>query len=181
METTMKMPRAFLGRMLVEAIVEDTTEFLRRKHLKKLGKEAEGSSLILDAPEILAAKFEQELTGRKFFNPTTGEMEYETTTKISTDKAKLDSGVPLKKAKIIWMAPDCYGEAFQSKNGDVGELPTVGDVVWFVPNETFAIDPERRYHLLNDCDVVGVGEYNIMELIEMGLKQLKEKEVESNG
>jgi hypothetical protein len=63
--------------------------------------------------------------------------------------------VPLKKGIILETAPDWYGEKFQTSNGtDVGETPDVGDIVWFVPNETFAIDVDRKYHLLNDCDVV---------------------------
>lgn len=64
--------------------------------------------------------------------------------------------VPIKKGVVLETAPDWYGEAFELKNGsDVGYKPQKGDIVWFVPNETFACDPERKYHLLNDCDVVG--------------------------
>lgn len=72
------------------------------------------------------------------------------------DSYKSKHSVPLKKGKIIETAPDFGGESFRNKCGDdVGYVPKVGDIVWFVPNETFAVDIDRKYHLLNDCDIVG--------------------------
>lgn len=112
------MPKPFLGRMLIEALEEDTSEYLGQK---------------------------------------AGINEAETLKSLGFKIADVGKGkVPLKRGKILEMAPDCFGEKFQNNNGsDVGEIPSVNDIVWFVPNETFAIDPERKYHLLNDCDVVG--------------------------
>lgn len=109
----MNLPKPFLGRALIEAMNENTEEYLR----KKLGMENSPIAL----PDTVSKK----------------------------------GVVPLHKGKILETAPDWYGEIFQNKCGtDTGYVPIIGDVVWFVPNETFAIDPERKYHLLNDCDVV---------------------------
>lgn len=63
--------------------------------------------------------------------------------------------VPLRRGKIIEVSPDFCGENFlQKMGGDVGYTPGLGDVVWFVPNETYALDMEKKYHLINDCDIV---------------------------
>lgn len=106
--------KPFLGRLKVEAMLQDTEEFLR----KKMGME----NSVLALPESVTKK----------------------------------GTVPLTKAKVIEMAPDAFGEKFQNNNGhDIGDTPDVGDIVYFVPNETYAIDPERKYHLVNDCDIVG--------------------------
>jgi hypothetical protein len=63
--------------------------------------------------------------------------------------------VPLKKGKILQVSSDFCGDNFRQKCGDdVGDVPVEGDIVWFVPNETYALDIEKKYHLLNDCDIV---------------------------
>jgi hypothetical protein len=66
--------------------------------------------------------------------------------------------VPLHRGTILKKAPDAFGEAFKKKmGGDIGTVPEVGDLVYFVPNQTYPIDIDKKYHLLNDTDIVGRG------------------------
>jgi hypothetical protein len=63
----------------------------------------------------------------------------------------------LNRGRIIEVAPD-WGSLLKQKFSEyeTGDwyMPGVGDIVWFVPNETFALDPEKKYHLINDTDIV---------------------------
>lgn len=63
--------------------------------------------------------------------------------------------VPVKKGRIIDMAPDAFGEAFQNKYGfDVGQIPTLGDVVMFIPGQSYRVDLDEKYHMIADEDII---------------------------
>lgn len=63
--------------------------------------------------------------------------------------------VPVKKGKIVDMAVDAFGDAFRSRYGhDVGEIPGIGDVVMFIPGQSYKVDIDERYHMLADEDVI---------------------------
>lgn len=68
---------------------------------------------------------------------------------------KQKHSVPIKKGKIIDMAVDAFGEAFQNKYGqDVGALPKIGDVVMFIPGQSYRVDIDEKYHMISDEDVI---------------------------
>lgn len=81
--------------------------------------------------------------------------------------------VPFSKGRIVKKSPDCFGSAFKDRFGDVGYIPSEGDIVLFIPNESYKMDPEDRFHLLGDCDVAGyIKKENIKDI------SLKEPKVE---
>jgi hypothetical protein len=61
---------------------------------------------------------------------------------------------PISKGKILKMAPDAFGHAFSDRYGQDGDKPVIGDTVFFIPNESYKIDVEDKYHLIGDCDIV---------------------------
>lgn len=73
---------------------------------------------------------------------------------ILPDDYKQKHAVPIKKGKVIDMAPDAYGEAFINKYGNVGEIPTVGSTVMFIPGQSYKVDLEGKYIMIGDEDVI---------------------------
>jgi hypothetical protein len=67
---------------------------------------------------------------------------------------------PISKGRILKMAPDAFGEAFKDRYGSDYEVPSVGDVVYFIPNESYRLDPNDEYHLVGDCDIVAYESQN---------------------
>ncbi len=125
---TIKLPEPFLGRLVLEAVEQDVSDYLADK--SKLDKD---SHLRKSGFEIVAASVDAERGGYK------------------VDK---DLKVPLKKGKIIKAAPDAFGESFQKKYGaEVGKLG-VGDLVWFIPMQTYKLEPSGKYHIIGDEDVI---------------------------
>lgn len=61
--------------------------------------------------------------------------------------------VPFNKGTVISMAHDAFGEAYIRRFGKCENPPKVGDVVWFVPNQSMKIDLEDHYHGINDDDI----------------------------
>lgn len=61
---------------------------------------------------------------------------------------------PISKGKIVNLAPDAFGELFMSKYGHM-ECPKIGDIVLFIPNESYKLDVENTHHVINDVDIVG--------------------------
>lgn len=151
----MKLPKPFLGRAVIEAIQDSSVDYLKEKLKERVGADVlergKAAGLILDDPEIFRT-VEQEFTGRVERNEITGEYVRETVSKLG--KSIAENKVPLYRGKILDMAPDFCGARFQDLNPDAGYTPTIGDIIWFVPNETMAIDPNKKYHLINDCDIV---------------------------
>jgi hypothetical protein len=132
------LPRPFLGRLLIEAVQESVEE-----HIAKLYK------LEQEAPSLKEKGF-QIVYGEDVMDKETGDVKFKVKDKLRT---------PIKRGRIIKMAPDAFGELFIEKRGtDIGETPSLGDIVWFIPNETYQIDKEGTYHFINDTDVVGIDE-----------------------
>ena len=75
------------------------------------------------------------------------------------DKFELPETVKQKntqihKGKIIKKAPDAFGQAFRDRYGDDMRSPVIGDVVYFIENESYPLDPNKVFHLIGDCDIV---------------------------
>lgn len=132
------LPRPFLGRLLIEAVDTDV-----REHLEKLAK-------LDEAPSLKNAGF-QIVNAEADIDPETG---------VSKGyKMKSQLRTPIKRGRIIKMAEDSFGQWFMEKRGDdIGIVPKLGDVVWFIPNETYQIDVHGKYHLVNDIDIVAIDE-----------------------
>jgi len=129
------MIEPFLGRMLVEVIREDGDEYLKQK----IAAEKDGKV----SKEFLE-KF-QFVFGEDSVDPQTGEKKF----KRSTAKPGITKG------RIVKMAPDCFGEAFQSRFGKDRDYPSVGDIVIFTPNKSYQVDAENKFHIVDDCELVG--------------------------
>ena len=109
-----RLPKPFLGRLLVEVIEVDV-----EAHMK--AKAGISSDSLIALPESFKDKHR----------------------------------VPIKKGKIVDMAPDAFGELFIERRGsDVGFCPDMNDIVWFIPNETYPVDVDGKFHLVNDSDIV---------------------------
>jgi len=70
------------------------------------------------------------------------------------DSYKEQNSVPVKKGRVIDMAVDAFGDAFRNKYGEVGKTPELGDVVYFIPGQSYKIDIEAKYHLISDEDIM---------------------------
>lgn len=71
--------------------------------------------------------------------------------------------VPLKKGKIIDMAVDCFGLAFEHNYGaDCAQFARkhikCGTVVMFIPEGTYKVDAEGKYHIINDTGIIAIVE-----------------------
>lgn len=67
--------------------------------------------------------------------------------------------MPLQKGKIVKKAQDAFGEAFRQRYGNDFKEPKDGDVVWWIPNQSYKIDIYDKFHAITDQDIVLV-EYN---------------------
>lgn len=137
------LPEPFLGRMVIETIKEDSEDYLK----KQMKKDMQVSSEFLNKLELVTMQEE--------IDPETGRKKF----------VHAKRRVPISKGKIIKMAPDCFGEAFVNKYGDGFYTPKIGDVILFIPNESFKIDAEDKYHLVCDCDVIGYHKVNTKEVV----------------
>lgn len=61
---------------------------------------------------------------------------------------------PIVKGRIVKKAPDAFGQAFRDRYGNDFNEPEIGNIVYFIPNETYRLDPNDQYHLVGDCDIV---------------------------
>lgn len=127
-----KLPEPFIGRMVIETIKEDADEYLK----EKMGSELNVSSEFLKKLELQTMDVQVDEHGRKTYIP-------------------VKKRVPISKGRIVKMAPDCFGECFVNKYGDVGYTPKLGDIVLFIANESYRIDSADQYHLVCDCDIQG--------------------------
>lgn len=120
-----KIPEPFLGRMVLEIEVIDPETYKKQQY-----------GLDKDSPLVLA-------NGE--FNEEAGYV-----------RVKQFNSVPYKKGKIIKMAPDCYGERFCRYYGnDVGNYPKMGDVVWFIYQQSYILDPAGKYHMVCSDHIIG--------------------------
>lgn len=63
--------------------------------------------------------------------------------------------VSISKGKIVKMAQDSFGQAYKNIYGSDHEVPEVGDVLYFVPNQSYQFDSANKYHLIAENDIVG--------------------------
>lgn len=108
------LPEPFLGRLVIETIIEDVTAYKRE--------------LYGMAPDSKIQLVETE-----------------------------NEHVPYKKGKVVKLATDSFGERYQKYYGTdrpKDSFPQVGDIVLFVPNQNFKLDPAGKYSLINDEHIV---------------------------
>lgn len=123
----------FLGRMVIEIEQENIKERLDRKLKAETGVSDE-----------FLKKFEV-IRGETVTDHTTGQKRFEA----------LQQTAPINRGKIVKMSPDCFGTLFQQTYGSDREYPGIGDTVIFIPYKSYQVDPENRYHILDDNDIVG--------------------------
>lgn len=64
---------------------------------------------------------------------------------------------PTTRGVIISMAPDAFGEAFKSRYGsDCTNIPSLGDEIAFVNNDSYPVNLAGTHHLIADQDIVGI-------------------------
>lgn len=140
-----KLPRPFLGRLLITPVKENLND-VKKKQMdelveQKLGIKAEERKIIL-------------AQGETDYNPETGRF----------DKFKLKEEIflPYQRGKILAMASDAYGETYERKYGkDGAPYPVVGDVIYYIPGQAYKIDADGKYYYIADEDVMGFGEIEI--------------------
>lgn len=121
----------FLGRMIIKIVKENADEVMKKKYA-----ETGVSSEFLNSLEIVrGSDVVDDITGQRKFK-------------------KAGTWVPYTKGKIIKKAPDTFGTIFKDRYGEDCKTPDLGDIVYFITNETYRLDPNDEYHLINDCDIV---------------------------
>lgn len=67
--------------------------------------------------------------------------------------------VPVTKGKIIKISDNSFGESFKRRYGEdmakEGKKLKPGDIVWFVHNQAYQLDPRSKYLQLNDEQILG--------------------------
>lgn len=124
--------RPFLGRMKIEVLFEDTKEYLD----KQLQAQTGASKEFMDKFQIVYGEDRVDEHGNKKFEG-------------------VKSRKTVNRGKIVEMSPDCFGKAFQERFGSDREYPTLGDVVIFTPNKSYQTNPDNKYHIVDDCEIVG--------------------------
>ena len=78
---------------------------------------------------------------------------------VVTEAYKQLYKIPIHRGKVLKIGATSFGERFEKWYGtDTAEecrKIKPGDVVMFVPNQGFALDPEKKVHILKDEDVLG--------------------------
>lgn len=128
----MNKVKPFLGRMKVEVLFEDTKEYLDKKIAAETGVSTE-----------FLTKFQIQYGEQR--------LQKDGSEKFEAVKARK----VINKGIIVEMSPDCFGKAFQDRFGSDREYPELGDVVMFTPNKSYQTDPDNKYHIVDDCEVVG--------------------------
>lgn len=125
-----ELPIPFMGRMILEIISEDAVKYIN----KKRGL-SEDNFLAKAGFEVVSGEIDE----------ATGEL-----------KAKLNSSmkVPYQKGRIVSMASDAFGEAFTKRYGTDFTKPTLGDTVLFVRNQSYVVDVEEKYHIIDDQHII---------------------------
>lgn len=60
----------------------------------------------------------------------------------------------ITKGKIVKMAPDAFGAMYKERYGEDGVKLNIGDVVYWIPNDSYRVDPNDEYHVISDCNIV---------------------------
>lgn len=121
--------------MIIEVIKEETVDYLR-KRLDDEAKSKGVSEEFLNKFQVVFGETRETEEGEKKFELT-------------------KERIGISKGKVLSMSPDCFGEAFKTKFGVDREVPKVGDIVFFVPHKTYQLDAENKIHILDDCEIVG--------------------------
>lgn len=118
------------GKMILEIIKEDAVEWIN----KQRG---------IDKCDFLS---------QAGFTVENGEMDRET----GELKIKSNSGltVPYQKGVILNKSPDAFGECWRRRYGSEYTAPEVGDTVLFVRNQSYIIDIEENFHIIDDQHVI---------------------------
>ena len=113
----MKLFEPFLGRLTVEALPDDTEEYLKEMY-------GVSKNSLLALPEDV-----------------------------------LSDRCPLSKGKIIKISQHSFGERFEKWYGkdiaEEGRSLKLGDTVYFIPNNTYSVDPKKKYHVISDEHIIG--------------------------
>lgn len=64
--------------------------------------------------------------------------------------------VPIQKGLILRKSTDAFGEQFKRRYGSDCETADVGDVVYFIKNQSYKCHVENVYHMIGDQEVMGV-------------------------
>lgn len=79
--------------------------------------------------------------------------------KLALPDSVLSDKVPLSKGKIVAKSKHSFGERFEKWYGkDIaaeGRALGIGDIVYFVHNQSYSTDPEKKYHVISDEHIVG--------------------------
>lgn len=124
-----KLPKPVLGRILIKTIKENAEKIKKERMLKQYGLKDTCLELVVGEMNHITKQFEL-----------------------------LDNNdnMPYRMGEIVYMAPDAFGELFQKKYGkDFGELPKVGDIIYYIPGQAYKVDiVNDEYLTLCDEDVV---------------------------
>lgn len=67
--------------------------------------------------------------------------------------------VPTTKGRILIKSDNSFGERFEKWYGkdiaEEGRKLQPGDIVKFVENQSYALDPEEKYHIVSDEHILG--------------------------
>lgn len=79
---------------------------------------------------------------------------------VSTAAYQDQHRVPWSKGKVLEIAPDAFGQRFENYYGKDGACEgrsniKVGTIVYFVPMQTYKLDPQGKYHMINDEHIIG--------------------------
>lgn len=86
---------------------------------------------------------------------------------IVTEEYKSKYRVPVTAGQIVSVSKNAFGEAFSRRYGkdiaEEGKTLKPGDLVYFIYNQAFNVDPKSEYLELNDEQILG---YDYLENIE---------------
>jgi len=75
------------------------------------------------------------------------------------EEYKAKYSVPLTKGRILLKSENSFGPRFEKIFGtefaEEGRNLKVGDIVYFLPNQTFNMDPEGKIHEIADEHIMG--------------------------
>lgn len=128
-------PHPFIGRLKIEVIRDDIDEYFKKKAKTEIKGVSQEFLDKLELPRV--------------------EDTYDMETGAKITKFVTNIRMPVAKGIIVEKASDAYGKLFQDTYGTMEYVPQVGDIVWFIANQSYRIDVEDKYHFIADDNVVG--------------------------